>query len=171
MFPWEPEGCYCCTKSMAKAPFWFSMEHCWTALMPFWLLTDNIVTLEPEGHYCCSTIFQYSKVYGASTLVVLNLDNATSLSRDSALLVFIWRYVNAALAQMGFLNLVSISCVPWMRNLISVYTLMSLVQCVTCITGTTKSLWIFCSNSELLRVVFTQAQNVQLELSFEFLSF
>ena len=27
MFRWEPEGCYCCTKSMVIAPFWFSTEH------------------------------------------------------------------------------------------------------------------------------------------------
>ena len=34
MFRWEPEGCYRCTKSMAKAPFWFSTEHLWTAITP-----------------------------------------------------------------------------------------------------------------------------------------
>ena len=27
MFRWEPEGCYCCTKSMVIAPFWLSTEH------------------------------------------------------------------------------------------------------------------------------------------------
>ena len=27
---------------LALAPFWFSMEHSWTALMPFWLSTDNM---------------------------------------------------------------------------------------------------------------------------------
>ena len=37
MFPWEPEGHYCCTKSMAIAPFWFATEHPWTVLMPCWL--------------------------------------------------------------------------------------------------------------------------------------
>ena len=37
MFCWEPEGCYHCTKSVVIAPFWFSMEHRWTALTPFWL--------------------------------------------------------------------------------------------------------------------------------------
>ena len=30
MFHWEPEGCYCYTKSVAIVPFWFSMEHHWT---------------------------------------------------------------------------------------------------------------------------------------------
>ena len=34
MSRWEPEGCYHCTKSMVMAPFWFSTEHCWTALCP-----------------------------------------------------------------------------------------------------------------------------------------
>ena len=29
------------TKSMSIAPFWFSLEYCWTALTPFWLSTDN----------------------------------------------------------------------------------------------------------------------------------
>ena len=31
---WEPEGCNHCTKSGVIAPFWFSMELCWTALKP-----------------------------------------------------------------------------------------------------------------------------------------
>ena len=39
---WEPEGRYCCTKSMAIAPFWFSTEHLWAAITPFWLSTDDI---------------------------------------------------------------------------------------------------------------------------------
>ena len=38
---WEPERRYRCTKSIAIAPFWFSMEHLWTAIMPFWLSTDD----------------------------------------------------------------------------------------------------------------------------------
>ena len=41
MFCWEPEGRYRCTESMATAPFWFSTEHRWTVLMPFWLSTDD----------------------------------------------------------------------------------------------------------------------------------
>ena len=42
MFRWESEGRYRCTKSMVIAPFWFSMEPCWTALMPFWLSADDM---------------------------------------------------------------------------------------------------------------------------------
>ena len=42
MFPWEQKGSYRCTKSMAIAPFWFSMEHQWTALTPFWFSADDI---------------------------------------------------------------------------------------------------------------------------------
>ena len=38
----EPEGCSRCTKSMAIAPFWFSMEHHLTAIMPFWFSADNL---------------------------------------------------------------------------------------------------------------------------------
>ena len=34
MFCWEPEGRYRRTKYMGIAPFWFSTEHCWTALTP-----------------------------------------------------------------------------------------------------------------------------------------
>ena len=45
MFHWEPEGCYHCTKSMAIAPFWFSMEHLWNAITPFWLSTDNVAVM------------------------------------------------------------------------------------------------------------------------------
>ena len=54
MFSWEPEGRYHCTKSSAMAPFWFSMEHCWTALTPFWLTADDIglvVTIWPLWCY------------------------------------------------------------------------------------------------------------------------
>ena len=45
MFHWESEGRYCCTKSMAIAPFWFSMEHLWSAIAPFWLSADDILSL------------------------------------------------------------------------------------------------------------------------------
>ena len=41
MFHWEPEGRYCHKLCQAIAPFWFSMEYRWTALMPFWLSTDD----------------------------------------------------------------------------------------------------------------------------------
>ena len=44
MFHWEPKGGYCCTKSMAIAPFWFSTEHLWFAIAPFWLSTDDMFT-------------------------------------------------------------------------------------------------------------------------------
>ena len=43
MFHWESEGCYHCTKSMTIiVPFWFLTEHCWMALMPFWLSADDV---------------------------------------------------------------------------------------------------------------------------------
>ena len=42
MFHWEPEGRYRCTKSMAIAPFWFSVEHLWILVVPFWLSTDGL---------------------------------------------------------------------------------------------------------------------------------
>ena len=42
VFRWEPEGRYCCTKSMAIAPFWLSTEHLWTAITPFWVSTDDM---------------------------------------------------------------------------------------------------------------------------------
>ena len=42
MFRWEPEGRYRCTKSMTIPPFWFSTEHRWTSLTPFWLSIDDI---------------------------------------------------------------------------------------------------------------------------------
>ena len=44
LFCWEPERRYHCTKSMAVVPFWFSLEHCWTALMPFWFSTEHCWT-------------------------------------------------------------------------------------------------------------------------------
>ena len=41
VFHWEPEGHYCQSVCTAIAPFWFSMEHCWIVIMPFWLSTDD----------------------------------------------------------------------------------------------------------------------------------
>ena len=52
MFHWEPEGRYCCTNSMAIAPFWFSTEHHWCAITPFWLSTEH--------HWCAITPFWLS---------------------------------------------------------------------------------------------------------------
>ena len=46
MFCGEPEVCFHHRLCTEKAPFWFSMEHCWIVIMPFWLSTDDIhVTL------------------------------------------------------------------------------------------------------------------------------
>ena len=42
MFRWEPEGRYRHRIFTATASFWFSMEHLWTAIMPFRLSTDDI---------------------------------------------------------------------------------------------------------------------------------
>ena len=63
MFHWEPEGHNCCTKSgdsalltrraqmlyknLAIAPLWFSMEHLWTALMPFLLSAGGLFYKDP----------------------------------------------------------------------------------------------------------------------------
>ena len=44
MFHWEPEGRYRCTASMTIVPFWFSMEHHWKVITPFWLSTNDINT-------------------------------------------------------------------------------------------------------------------------------
>ena len=43
LLPFVRVGQYSCTKSMAIVPLWFSMEHLWTALMPFWLSADKIL--------------------------------------------------------------------------------------------------------------------------------
>ena len=50
---WEPEGHYRYTKSMVIVPFWLSMEHLWSAIMPFWLPTDNNVNLNDEMKISC----------------------------------------------------------------------------------------------------------------------
>ena len=42
MFHWEPEGPCRCTKSMAIAPFWFSMEHLWIVIVPFWFSMEHL---------------------------------------------------------------------------------------------------------------------------------
>ena len=51
MFRWDTEGCYCCTKSMAVTPFWFSTEQLWIAVTPFWLSADK---LWPKFTYTCN---------------------------------------------------------------------------------------------------------------------
>ena len=50
MFRWEPEGRYRCTKSMAISQFWFSTEHLWSAITPFWLSTDDISCEDGSWH-------------------------------------------------------------------------------------------------------------------------
>ena len=42
MFHWEPEGCYHRRLCTAIAPVWFSMEHLWILIVPFWLSTYAI---------------------------------------------------------------------------------------------------------------------------------
>ena len=42
MFRWKPEGCYCCTKYTAIAPFWISTEHLWILITPFWFSTEHL---------------------------------------------------------------------------------------------------------------------------------
>ena len=59
MFCWEPEGHHCCTKSIAIAPFLFSMQHCWTVIIPFWFSTDEIM-LWVFAHIA-SSVPKYSK--------------------------------------------------------------------------------------------------------------
>ena len=41
MFHWKPEVCYCHRLCTATAPFWFSTEHHWIVITPFWLSTDK----------------------------------------------------------------------------------------------------------------------------------
>ena len=53
---WEPEGRYCCTNSMALAPFWFSTVHCWTALIPFWLSADDMHQSAQNIQYDIDTV-------------------------------------------------------------------------------------------------------------------
>ena len=48
IFRWEPEGRYCCTKSMAIAPFWFSVDDIKREAMP------NINTSHKSARWCCS---------------------------------------------------------------------------------------------------------------------
>ena len=45
---WKPDSRYHCTKSMAIAPFWFSMEHLWSAIAPFWLSANDMHLFAPH---------------------------------------------------------------------------------------------------------------------------
>ena len=53
-----------CTKSMAMAPFWFSAEHLWPAIMSFWLSSDDILS------YLSTTVLQKTRwhAYSSSTV-------------------------------------------------------------------------------------------------------
>ena len=98
---WEPEGRYCQWLCTAIAPFWFSKEHHWVLIMPFWLSAydiHHIVSWEPEGRYCSSKMFRGEpsrralslyKVNGNSALLVLS---GTSLICNNALLALNWRH-------------------------------------------------------------------------------
>ena len=90
MFCWEPEGCYCCTKSMVIVPFWFSKEHLWIVIAPFWLLTDNIIwiwiagtqwedKIKPCKIGCCFMIYKTDEEHIVAsfmwrTLLIFNKD-------------------------------------------------------------------------------------------------
>ena len=51
MFCWEPEGRYCHWLCTAIVSFWFSMEHLWAAITPFWLSTDDMqIIMQPRHH-------------------------------------------------------------------------------------------------------------------------
>ena len=59
---WEPEGRYYQWLCTAIAPFWFSKEHHWVLIMPFWLSAydiHHIVRWEPEGRYCSTKMFRW----------------------------------------------------------------------------------------------------------------
>ena len=55
-FRCEPEGRYRCTKSMAIAPFWFSMEYLWIVIAPFRLSTDNMYSFSQTMWQTLSTL-------------------------------------------------------------------------------------------------------------------
>ena len=58
VFRWEPEGHYCCTKSMAIVPFWFSEDHCWTVSTPFCFSTNNVCRHMKKCVYKCTQMFE-----------------------------------------------------------------------------------------------------------------
>ena len=103
-FRWEPEGRYCCTKSMAIAPFWFSTEHCWSAITALlalnwrhlWIyhssdfLTNRqlrdrrALTLIKDVPLRTRMVLSLYKVDGDSALLVLN-GTSFNLSRHGLL--------------------------------------------------------------------------------------
>ena len=50
MFHWKPEGCHRRWIIIAIAPFWFSTEHLWTVIMPFWLSTIQYMYVNNFNH-------------------------------------------------------------------------------------------------------------------------
>ena len=63
---WDPEGHYCCIKSIAIVPFWFSMEHLWILIAPFWYSVEHLWTLmivpfwlSTDDMSCASSYFHW----------------------------------------------------------------------------------------------------------------
>ena len=63
MFRWETEGRHRCTKCVAIVPLWFSMEHLWPALMPVWLLTDNMFMREMSEDWLAVNRFEATSLW------------------------------------------------------------------------------------------------------------
>ena len=68
---WEPEGrYYSCTKSMVIVPFWFWMEHLWTALTPFWLSADDIQMIFILIYHCNSMDIHLTQIHHMNIYVI-----------------------------------------------------------------------------------------------------
>ena len=94
MFHWDQKGAVPIDLVQRWRPSVSQMEHLWTALMPFWLWPDDIVSWEPEGSYCSSKMFRW-EAEGRYSLPLYSTWNYlyTTLNCNSALLALNWRYV------------------------------------------------------------------------------
>ena len=54
---------------MVLAPFWFSTEHCYTALMPFWFLANDMS--EGSTLECCFTRLYYLSNFSKLEILVI----------------------------------------------------------------------------------------------------
>ena len=81
MFRWEPEGRYCCTKSMAITSFWFSTEHCWTRINALLALSRLYSRFAWLGH-CTFSCYLFYIFYDLSLPTAENLAKKWKITRE-----------------------------------------------------------------------------------------
>ena len=93
MFHWELEGCYCYTKSMAIAPFWFSMEHHWTALLKALLVLSE---------RCIHSSVWKEEDFRSENIPSLLYQTKSQFQKHKTLWIIFWYKMKLKLLQVDF---------------------------------------------------------------------